>query len=132
MRVVVRADQWLEEPHTTESSARENGVDLYGCVLSIFEGCPVVPDDRVLPDGDDAPSPLADALHGLIVKILDGLGTVANQIGDESVNVVSPLVQANSGRAIVYHSTEGERIPPRSRRGVRGGHPGVDSRAPGS
>lgn len=40
-----------------------------------------------------------DALQGLIVEILDGLGlgAVADQIGDELVNVVPLLSQANSG-----------------------------------
>jgi hypothetical protein len=75
----------------------------------------VVTDDRALPAW-------ADALHDLIVEILDGLGAVADQIGDEFINVVPPLPQANSGYAIVYHCTQvvlfwagsvigGERIP---------------------
>jgi hypothetical protein len=75
----------------------------------------VVTDDRALPAW-------ANALHGLIVEILDGLGAVADQIGDERINVVPPLPQANSGYAIVYHCTQvvlfwagtvigGERIP---------------------
>ena len=75
----------------------------------------MVTDDRALPAW-------ADALHGLIVEVLDGLGAVADQIGDELINVVPPLPQANSGYAIVYHCTQvvlfwagsvigGERIP---------------------
>ncbi|MFJ6095716.1 mycothiol transferase [Williamsia muralis] len=64
----------------------------------------------------------ANALHGLIVENLAGLGTVADQIGDELINVVPPLPQANSGYGILYHCTQvvlfwagtvigGERIP---------------------
>lgn len=70
-----------------------------------------------------APLPAwADALHNLIVENLAGLGAVADQIGDELINVVPPLPQANSGYGIVYHCTQvvlfwagtvigGERIP---------------------
>ncbi|WP_299572220.1 DUF664 domain-containing protein [uncultured Williamsia sp.] len=64
----------------------------------------------------------AEAAHGLIVENLDGLAAVADQIGDERINVVPPLPQANSGYGIVYHCTQvvlfwagsvigGERIP---------------------
>ena len=71
----------------------------------------------------NAPLPAwADALRGLIIETLDGLGAVADQIGDERINVVPPLPQANSGYGIVYHCTQvvlfwagsvigGERIP---------------------
>jgi hypothetical protein len=82
----------------------------------------VVTDDRTVPAGADALPAWADALHDLIVENLDGLGAVADQIGDERINVVPPLPQANSGYAIVYHCTQvvlfwagsvigGERIP---------------------
>ncbi|MFI8664703.1 hypothetical protein ACIGKR_32285 [Rhodococcus qingshengii] len=47
-----------------------------------------------------------DALQGLIVELLDGFGAVADQIGDELVNVVPLLSQANSGYAIVYPRTQ--------------------------
>ncbi|MGW8538679.1 hypothetical protein ACWGK5_31635 [Rhodococcus qingshengii] len=43
-----------------------------------------------------------DALQGLIVEFLDGLGAIDVQIGDELVNVVSPLSQANSWYAMMY------------------------------
>ncbi|CAM3294172.1 DUF664 domain-containing protein [Williamsia muralis] len=71
----------------------------------------------------NAPLPAwAVALHDLIIETLDGLGAVADQIGDELINVVPPLPQANSGYGIVYHCTQvvvfwagsvigGERIP---------------------
>ena len=71
----------------------------------------------------NAPLPAwADALRDLIIENLDGLGAVADQIGDELINVVPPLPQANSGYGIVYHCTQvvqfwagsvigGERIP---------------------
>ncbi|MBA4022788.1 MAG: hypothetical protein C0482_10540 [Gordonia sp.] len=66
--------------------------------------------------------PWANALHDLIVENLDGLGAVADQIGDELINTVPPLPQANSGYGIVHHCTQvvlfwagsvigGERIP---------------------
>ncbi|MFD0925585.1 mycothiol transferase [Williamsia deligens] len=71
---------------------------------------------------DQALPAWVDALHGLIVENLDGLGAVVDQIGDELINVVPPLPQANSGYGIVYHCTQvvlfwagsvigGERIP---------------------
>lgn len=45
--------------------------------------------------------PEPGALHGLMVEILDGLGAVADWIGDERIDVVPLLSQANSGYQFV-------------------------------